>query len=94
MNGAAAHLVMELEEKLVELEGLQGKQDTCGDTENTFKDRIQNHRAPDLLGEDRERAPAAQVQLKKDPQVSTNLPGKHQNKRNSNTHRVFHWSCE
>lgn len=25
MNGAAAHLVMELEEKLVELEGLQGE---------------------------------------------------------------------
>lgn len=35
MNGAAAHLVMELEEKLVELEGLQGKQRTHVETQRT-----------------------------------------------------------
>lgn len=45
MKGAAAHLVMELEEKLVELEGLKGKgksqvqqqqQQTWGHRENRF----------------------------------------------------------
>lgn len=62
MNGAAAHLVMELEEKLVELEGLQGKQrpqvqrrrQTFGDTENRFNHWIQNNTASNLLLEDSE----------------------------------------
>lgn len=51
MNRAAAHLVTELEEKLVELEGLQGKQRTQHvETERTGS----NNTASDLLHEDRE----------------------------------------
>lgn len=56
MKGAAAHLVMELEEKLVELEGLQGKrksqvQQTGRHRENRFKHKIHNKAAVDLLHE-------------------------------------------
>lgn len=47
MNGAAAHLVMELEEKLVELEGLQGKQRTHVETQRTdSKTRFKTTRRP------------------------------------------------
>lgn len=59
MKGAAAHLVMELEEKLAELEGLKGKgkphvqqQQTGGHRENRFKDKIRNNAAADLLHDD------------------------------------------
>lgn len=91
MNGATAHLVMELEEKLVELEGLQGN--TCGDIENRFKHKIQNktNTASDLLHEDSEWAPTAQVQLKKDHKSSWKTSELTQQQH---TLCVFHWSCE